>query len=97
MEQATMKRMLQIYCKKHHGGNLCPHCQALYQYALARTANCPRKAEKTFCSTCPIHCYAPQMRAEMRQVMGFSGPRMMLYAPHLTLAHLWDTIKHRRL
>ena len=36
---------------------------------------------------CPIHCYRPDMRSLMRQVMRYSGPRMLLRHPWATLRH----------
>lgn len=96
MEEAVLQKMVEIYCKKHHGQSLCPACQTLYQYAVKRNDGCPRKAEKTFCSSCPIHCYAPKMRTEMRKVMAYAGPRMMLYAPKLVVAHMVDSLGNRR-
>ncbi len=96
MEEAILKQMVTIYCKKHHKDSLCPDCAALYQYATKRNETCPRKAEKTFCSSCPIHCYAPKMRAQMKKVMGYAGPRMLFYAPGLVFAHILDSLKKRR-
>lgn len=97
MEALVMGKMVALYCKKnHHHACLCPDCQVLYEYALARMEKCPRKAEKTFCSSCPVHCYKPEMRHKIRQVMRYAGPRMLIYAPGLALSHVWDTIRHGR-
>lgn len=43
--------------------------------------------KKKACKQCSIHCYKPAMREQMRRVMRFSGPRMLIYAP-------WEAIKH---
>ncbi len=97
MEQRdVMAQMIGLYCRKNHKQDLCQSCQELYDYACLRDEKCPRKGEKTFCSTCHIHCYKPDMREKMRQVMKFSGPRMLFYQPKLALAHVWDTVQNRR-
>ena len=44
-----------------------------------------REREKVMVS---VHCYQPQMREQIRQVMRFSGPRMLLYHPVLAVWHL---------
>lgn len=83
-EQEMVRKMIEIYCRGRHKsrkGCLCPECEALAAYAHARTEHCPRMAEKTFCSACPRPCYKPQLREQMKQVMRYAGPRMLLYDP----------------
>lgn len=95
-ELKTITFMISLYCKKNHGGTtLCDDCKALVAYASQRIERCPHKETKTFCSVCKTHCYAPQMREQMRTVMKFSGPRMMLYRPNLAVAHIFCTVKHK--
>ena len=43
--------------------------------------------EKTFCSQCRIHCYEKTMQKQIKQVMRYSGPRMIFYHPLLALRH----------
>lgn len=91
-ELATVKVMIGIYCRAVHGsakGELCPKCQELLFYAAKRVECCPRMAEKTFCSVCSTHCYAPAKREAIREVMRYSGPRMLWHAPWQALRHLW--------
>lgn len=94
-EIKTIEFMISLYCKKNHKQNICDECQELYDYALLRIEKCPRKEEKTFCSTCKIHCYKKDMREKIRKVMKFSGPRMLIYSPKLAIAHIINTVKHR--
>lgn len=51
---------------------------------------------KTFCSNCRVHCYRPDMRAEIREVMRFSGPRMMLHHPVMAVRHLLEMMKEKK-
>ena len=90
-EKQTVRFMIEIYCHRKHktrGEELCTDCSELASYAAARTDRCPRMEEKTFCSGCKIHCYKPEMREKIREVMRFSGPRMLIYCPKMFLRHL---------
>lgn len=62
---------------------------ALKEYAAKRISCCPRMAEKTFCSACPIHCYRKKEQEEIREVMRYAGPRMLVRHPLMTLSHMW--------
>lgn len=90
-EKQTLSAMLRIYCADHHApvpGGLCPECAALQDYADKRLAACPFGPDKPTCANCQIHCYGPQQREAVRQVMRHAGPRMLLKHPLLALAHL---------
>ncbi|MDD5802944.1 nitrous oxide-stimulated promoter family protein [Blautia sp. HCP3S3_H10_1] len=93
-EQYVVEEMIRLYCRKNHWEKgqqmetLCPVCAELADYAKSRSLKCPFMEEKTFCSNCTVHCYKPQMRERIRQVMRFSGPRMLLYHPVLAIWHL---------
>lgn len=89
-EKRTVRFMIEIYCRRKHrmrGTQLCPECQQLADYASARVDHCPFMKTKTFCSNCKVHCYKPDMREKIRNVMRFSGPRMILYCPRLVIRH----------
>jgi len=91
-EAATIKAMIRIYCRHHHGSkqNLCDSCSELLDYALKRLKNCPFQEKKTTCGKCPVHCYKPDMRKKIRDVMRYVGPRMILYHPVMGLMHTID-------
>lgn len=95
-EKQTIRLMIEIYCKKHHGQKLCPECQELYDYACMRIDRCPFMESKTFCSFCKVHCYGKQQREKIREVMRFSGPRMLFHHPILAIKHMILTIKYKR-
>ncbi|WP_420213628.1 nitrous oxide-stimulated promoter family protein, partial [Klebsiella pneumoniae] len=42
------------------------------------------------CKQCPVHCYQPAKREEMKQIMRWAGPRMLWRHPILTIRHLLD-------
>ena len=96
-EQEIVQEMVAIYCEKKHGikGGFCPECQELLQYAKERTRKCPFIETKTFCSACHVHCYRTDMREKMKQVMKFSGPRMLVRKPKMAIYHMIVTIKSK--
>lgn len=95
-EEQIIEFMIKLYCKKNHKITLCDDCKELLSYCKLRNEKCPRKEDKTFCASCTIHCYKPEMREKIRKVMKFSGPRMMIYNPKMAFLHIKDTIKYRR-
>ena len=91
--------MIRVLCEKIHktgAGMLCKDCQELLEYVTSRILNCPRMKEKTFCSVCSTNCYAPARREQVRQVMHFSGPRMLLRFPIASLRHKYYEWKYKR-
>lgn len=97
-EKRVVGLMIRLYCRKLHGSGreLCPECRELEDYAFLRSDRCPFMEEKTFCSCCRVHCYKPDMRERIRQVMRFSGPRMLLYHPILAVRHVLESRKEKK-
>ena len=89
-ERHTIKVMINIYCRGHrHGKKIpCTECQSLLDYAMQRIDKCPFKMDKPVCAKCHIHCYKAGMREQVRQVMQYAGPKMMIYHPLLAIRHL---------
>lgn len=95
-EKQVVAQMIRIFCKKqHHQADLCPDCQKVLSYAMDRSDHCPFMESKTFCSNCKVHCYRPEMREKIREIMRFSGPWMLLYHPVLAVSHMFLTLKER--
>lgn len=90
-ERKTVRLMVEMYCAQHHGGDgLCSECLELADYADRKLDLCPYGPEKPSCTNCPIHCYRPEPRERIRQVMRFAGPRMARSHPYLAIMHLFD-------
>lgn len=84
---------VRLYCRAKHadrqeervelavlaGGDLllCPECAALVGHALQKRRNCPLDP-KPSCKKCRIHCYGRDYRERIREIMAFSGRRMIL-------------------
>jgi hypothetical protein len=90
-ENKIIEIMIKTYCRKKHNSkneDLCEECGNLFEYAKLRLSKCPFGDKKPFCSKCEIHCYNAQMRGRIKEVMRFSGPKMIFKHPVLTLWHL---------
>ena len=88
-EKAVVEQMIRLYCRKKEGNaELCPSCQELLDYAFKRLDRCRYGSEKPTCKKCPIHCYRPDMKERIKEVMRWSGHRMILYHPTAAILHL---------
>ena len=95
-EQITIETMIFMYCHGNHNTQfeeLCPACNTLLTYAKQRIDACPLREKKTTCAQCQIHCYKPEMREHIRDVMKYAGSRMLYKHPILTLYHVVDSLK----
>ncbi len=88
LEIETLDRMLGIYCRGRHGSGaeLCEKCRDLASYAGDRLRRCGQNP-KPACKDCPAHCYNQRRRAQIKEVMRYAGPWMLLRHPLLTLRH----------
>lgn len=90
-EKAVVQQMIALYCHGvHHSvkGQLCENCRLLWQYVEKRLDHCPFGAAKDFCSFCPHPCYEKTMQQRIRQVMRYSGRRVLLYRPLWAIRHV---------
>jgi len=94
-EKHIIDQMILIYCKSHRHTSfpLCEKCGELKKYAHKRLNNCRFGEDKGFCSNCPIHCYKPDMRAKIKKVMKYSGPRMLFKNPTAVIKHIIESLK----
>lgn len=100
-EKDVITQMIAIYCKGQHHAlkdkRLCENCQRLVEYVIKKSDCCPFMAEKTFCSNCKVHCYAPEQREQIRAVMRYAAPRMMLHRPIMAMYHLYCSRHEKRI
>lgn len=89
-EVKTIQAMVRLYCRAHHGmrDGLCGECTGLLAYAEERIEKCPFGAGKPVCNQCTVHCYKPDLRGRVREVMRYAGPRMLARHPILAIRHL---------
>lgn len=91
----TITAMVGIYCESRHGSKdeLCNECTRLLDYAESRIEFCPFGTSKPQCTKCEIHCYSDTKRNDIKQVMRFSGPRMLWKHPLKTILHYADALR----
>jgi superfamily II helicase len=107
IEEKTVYSMIELYCHHYHGKRegLCQSCLDLYEYTVFKYEHCPFGNDKPVCSKCKVHCYNKNRREEIREVMRFSGPRMLFKHPFKTIfyfihkiivpAHDLNTVRSR--
>jgi len=66
---------------------LCSDCMKLLTHAFTKRTRCPMDP-KPACKHCPSHCYHPTYRAQIREVMHYSGKKMLLAGRLDYLFHL---------
>mgnify|MGYP002398806267 CR=1 FL=1 len=86
-------KFVEVYCAGKHSGaerssivmpadleerSLCPECATFLQYAITRRLKCPIEAEKPSCKHCRTHCYAKPQLAKVKEIMAYSGKKLML-------------------
>ena len=71
----VLKKFVEVYCRKHrhtNGRGLCAECADLLAYGKQRLEKCPYDP-KPKCKDCPTHCFQPEYRQRVREIMRFSG------------------------
>lgn len=93
-EKRVITEMVKLYCRKNHKEReLCDECREVLNYSLKRIDHCRFMETKTFCSNCKSPCYSPKMKEKIKQIMKFSGPRMLFYHPLLVIYHIISGLK----
>lgn len=90
-EKSVVREMIALYCRHKLKLQLVPEeYLALADYACQRLDHCKFGDRKPACSKCPVHCYKPAMRERIREVMRWTGPRMIYLSPISLLRHILD-------
>lgn len=76
-----LREFIRIYCDTKHkdltktddqGISLCKECHDTLNYSTLRRNICPLDPKPT-CKNCRIHCYLPDQRERIKEVMRQSG------------------------
>lgn len=89
--------MIEIYCNGNHdtqASELCDECLELAEYADFKLKNCKFGDKKPVCGKCTVHCYKPEMREKIREVMRYSAPKMIYKHPVMLLKYAIKKIIH---
>ena len=86
-------QFIEIYCNGVHrahekspwmGGEdfgmttmICSECSDLLSYSVRRRTLCPLDP-KPSCKNCEVQCYSGEYRSRIREVMRYSGKRLIL-------------------
>jgi len=95
----VLAQFIALYCRCRHDRTLlqqsgipgkftqelCPDCSALLEHGIEKREKCPLNP-KPSCKKCHIHCYSREYRTKIREIMAFSGKRMILRG---RLDYLW--------
>ncbi|MGM9925648.1 MAG: nitrous oxide-stimulated promoter family protein [Bacillus sp. (in: firmicutes)] len=93
-EEKTISMMISMYCKQEHKQDtLCDECRKLEEYAYFRLSKCPFQEKKPACQNCTIHCYKPDMKEHVKEVMRKSGPKMIFKSPYFAVMHMVDMLR----
>ena len=77
----VLREFIQIYCDTKHkdrpktrenNTNLCSECHDTLSYSSVRREYCPLDPKPT-CKNCEIHCYRPEYRQRIKEIMRHSG------------------------
>jgi len=86
-------KFVEVYCNGKHDGSekqafmlpeglgarhMCAGCADFMTYAISKRLKCPLEAEKPSCKKCRIHCYGKAEREKIREIMAYSGRRLMM-------------------
>ncbi len=64
---------------------ICADCAELLEHGMKKRALCPLDP-KPSCKNCHIHCYTPEYRGKIREIMAYSGRKMIMRG---RLDYLW--------
>ncbi|MGI5911954.1 MAG: nitrous oxide-stimulated promoter family protein [Syntrophomonadaceae bacterium] len=95
LEKITVHKMIMMFCNEKHDSKnreLCADCLNLLNYTEQRIVKCFYGDNKPVCSKCKVHCYKPEMRVKIKEVMRYSGPKMLLKSPILSLRYTYRKI-----
>jgi hypothetical protein len=90
-EKQTVGIMIDLYCKMNHSAESnCNECREIKAYVFKKLEKCPFGIQKPTCLNCKVHCYQKSEREKIREIMKFSGPKMIFRHPYLAIMHILD-------
>ncbi len=92
-DRATMEAIGCIYCRGNHDSairgadGMCPECRNAIEATLERAAACPYGHESN-CEDCRTHCQRGEAQQEIKRIMRYAAPRMVVRHPLMTATYL---------
>ena len=91
-ELKTVRKMIEIYCKGQHrrkSGDLCESCAELMHLCRSKGRAMPTYGRKKHFVPCAKHTVMHRpIGNELKEVMRYSGPRMLWIHPIMTIRHI---------
>ncbi len=95
-ERKTVQAMIDIYYKQFKDDEHNLEKLDVESYAMKRLSYCQFGEEKPTCKVCPVHCYKKSYKEKLQQIMRYSGPRMMIYHPIMSMEHLIKEFRYKK-
>ena len=95
-DKQTIRLMVGLYCRHRLPVREIPEeDEQLIDYAEQRLTHCRYGEMKPACKHCATHCYKPDMQEKVREVMRWTGPRMIFFSPKVAFRHIWHCVKDK--
>ncbi len=95
-EKKTVAAMIDIYYKQFKDEEHLAEREDVLSYAMTRLNYCRFSEDKPTCKVCPVHCYKKSYQEKMKLIMRYSGPRMMIYHPIMSVEHFIKEWRYKK-
>lgn len=95
-EKKTVTAMIDIYYKQFSDEDSLLEKEDVLAYAMTRLNYCRFGEEKPTCKVCPVHCYKKSYQDKMKKIMRYSGPRMLIYHPIMSVEHFFKEWSYKK-
>lgn len=90
-QKRIVRNMISLYSRHTTGTyKLNGSYKELAEYCERRLDHCYWGNKKPSCKNCSIHCYNKAKREEIKKIMKWAGPRMIIYHPIQAIRHLFN-------
>lgn len=97
-DRATMEAIGAIYCRGNHDAAargddaMCAWCREAIEDTLERALACPH-GHKHNCEDCETHCQRGEAQQNIKVIMRYAAPRMVVRHPVMTFGYLRKKLK----
>ena len=97
-EKRTVALMIRLYCRKKHGTKkiFVPNAKHFRSMRCSAVINAPLWKPRPFALTAVCIVTSRKCVKKIREVMRFSGPRMILHHPVMAVRHVIESKKEKK-